>query len=71
MKGGTPMNYFIAAIWILSLVLTIFWLVRYRALSDTARAVWVLIVLFFPFLGCITALLATSDKRIHPKNSQP
>ncbi|MAT40902.1 MAG: hypothetical protein CL609_01075 [Anaerolineaceae bacterium] len=54
---------YIIIVWVLSIVVTIYWLIRYRELSDTARAIWVLVILLFPFLGCIAALLATMDKR--------
>jgi hypothetical protein len=57
-------NYpFLVITWLLAIIVTIYWIIRYRDLSDSARAIWVLVILLIPYIGAITAILATSDKR--------
>lgn len=53
----------LAVLWILLTALAIFWIIRYRNLSDSARAIWVLVILLVPGIGAITALLATMGNR--------
>lgn len=57
-------NYpFLVITWLLAIIVAIYWIIRYRDLSDSARAIWVLVILLIPYIGAITAILATSDKR--------
>jgi len=44
------------AIWILSVVITLFWIQRSN-LEDLAKAVWALIVLLIPILGAIAFII--------------
>ena len=53
----------IFVVWILAELLAIYEIMRHRELSDTAQAVWVLIILLIPVIGAIVAMAATLDKR--------
>jgi hypothetical protein len=53
----------IFVVWILADLLAIYEIMRHRELSDTAQAVWVLIILLIPVIGAIVAMAATLDKR--------
>ncbi|MFB7890982.1 PLDc N-terminal domain-containing protein [Microbacterium sp. NPDC056044] len=43
----------LSAIWLIPFIITVVSIARNRVASGTAKAVWVLIVLLFPWLGLI------------------
>ena len=53
---------FLILLWLIP-VLIAFARLRYQALDDTARALWVLIILVLPVIGPLTYLMLFSQKK--------
>ena len=49
--------------WFLSTAVSIYLLINKRQVSDTAQAIWTLVILLIPFLGPAVFALVTNDKR--------
>lgn len=57
---------FLAITWVLICSIAIYWIIRFRDLSDSARAIWILTILLIPYIGAVAAIIATLDKRKRP-----
>lgn len=56
-------NFLLIAAWFIPIFLAL-WVLRSRDLSETARALWALVILAVPMLGPIAFLLSTGAPKI-------
>lgn len=49
--------------WLFSTGIGLYWLIKKRELSDTARAVWTFFMIVVPYLGPLIFMIATLNNR--------